>query len=262
MSSIGIFAWFNDPYVLRRSWRLVVWWLVCFFILFLIRACLLWALFVIIVTLLFIFFLLCVLLLLAGRRFFVFEVLFALIVVCFESGEFRVVEARLDVECQRNIAKHVHIHCFVVILHVKEKGLLIVHVEIILNLVVQFRLRELEGISICMSGPCSILILLLWIALYCVSIHVLRVGQCFVWALDSFLHLLAWLWLRRSQDLLHAWSSHLTGRVAYVFYAWTLSWVFAWERIHQVNFSYLSPAELCLFHFFFIVLYPPVPVLE
>ena len=134
--------------------------------------------------------------------------------------------------------------------------------EIILNLVIQLRLCELEGISICMRGPRSILILLLWIAQCCVSIHILRVSQCFVWAWDSLLRLLAWLWLRRSQDLLHARSSHLIARVAYVFYAWTLCWVFAWQRIHQIDFSYLSPAELSLFHFLFIVLYTPVPVFE
>jgi len=266
MSSIRVLTWLDDPYVLWRSWWLVIWWLFsCFFVLFLARACLLlwlWALLAILVTLLLILFLLCVLLLLTGRSFLVFEIFLALIVVLFESGEFGVIEASLDVERQRNIPKHVHIHCLVVILHVKEEGLLVVHMEVVLDLVIQLRLRELERISICMCGPCSILILWLWIALCCVSTNVLAASQCLVRALDSFLDLLAWLWLRRGQYLLHAWCSRLIARVAYVLDARALSWVFAWQRIHQVYFSYLSPAELSLFHFFLIVLYPPVPVFE
>jgi len=99
---------------------------------------LLWlgALLAIIVTLLLILFLLCVLLLLAGCRFLVFQILFALIVVLFEACEFGVVKTRLHMKRQGNVSKHVHVHCLIVVLHVKEECLFVIHVEIVLDLVV------------------------------------------------------------------------------------------------------------------------------
>lgn len=65
--------------------------------------------------------------------------------------KFRVIKSVLDVERQWQIGEDILLECFVVVLHIEIQSLLVVHVKVVLNLVVQLLLREPRGRNVSKS---------------------------------------------------------------------------------------------------------------
>mmetsp|Transcript_29452 Transcript_29452/g.44617 ORF Transcript_29452/g.44617 Transcript_29452/m.44617 type:complete len:287 (-) Transcript_29452:3801-4661(-) len=150
-----------------------------------------------------------------------------------EAGELNVVEAILDMEGDRQVVEHVLVDGFVVVLHVQEQSLLVVHVEVVFDLVVELRLQQLRR------------------DLLGLVTHLCRHGL-----LRSGLRLLflVRLLLGSSQDGLVEGAARLDAGL--------LVREFGRQHVHDVSFLDLSPAEVAALHLFAVVLDPPVAVLE
>lgn len=149
VASVGVLARLDNPNVLGRSWRLII--LRLFIVFFLI---LIWTTGgrggtgEVIEVLHLILGLLCLFLLELGGCLFVFHILFVFEIIMLEAVELWVVQASLDVESQRYVLEDVLTEGLIVVLHVQEERLLIVHVEIVLDLVIQLRLSKFRNIYV------------------------------------------------------------------------------------------------------------------
>lgn len=77
-------------------------------------------------------------LLLLRRCLLILHILFVFEIVVLEPLEFRIVKASFDMKGQRYVFKNILAQGFVVVLHIEKQGFLIVDVEIVFNLVIQF----------------------------------------------------------------------------------------------------------------------------
>ena len=163
---ICVLARLDDPDVLRSSLRLVeLWLIVCFLYLLswarVRRRIILIFSFVPQLTLVF------SSLLLQGLL--VLDLFFALCIVLFETVKFRIIKSILYMKRQRQICKDILIKRFVVVLHIEIECLLVVHVKVVLNLVVQLLFRKTRRSDVSKSWGSSLFrsllfrILLTWI---------------------------------------------------------------------------------------------------
>jgi len=136
VTPVRVLTWFDDPDVLRRSWRLVILRLLYIFLLIRATGRLLRALSVVRFGLYHLLLLLSLLAFQLGRRLLVLDVVLELEIEMPKSLELRVVEPRFDVEGQRYVFEDIGIHCLVIVLHIQEEGLLVVDVEVVFYLVI------------------------------------------------------------------------------------------------------------------------------
>jgi hypothetical protein len=85
-------------------------------------------------------------LLLFSLAFLLFALLFTFDVILLELSKFRVLKTIFDVESQRHNVEKVLFHCLKVVLKIEVESLFVVHVEVVLDLVVEFDFCEFAGI--------------------------------------------------------------------------------------------------------------------
>ena len=123
-----------------------------------------------------------------GSCFFVFHVLFVLEIIMLEPMELGVVQAGFDVEGQRDVLEDVLAEGFIVVLHVQEERLLVVHVEVVLDLIIQLSLSEFRNVDVIRRRPSIIISLILLISILSLSFNILRICRVLLRSLVNFLH--------------------------------------------------------------------------
>ena len=102
--------------------------------------------------------------------------------------ELGVVQAGFDVEGQRDVLEDVLAEGFIVVLHVQEERLLVVHVEVVLDLIIQFSLSEFRNVDVIRRRPSIIISLILLISILSLSFNILRICRVLLRSLVNFLH--------------------------------------------------------------------------
>ena len=73
-----------------------------------------------------------------------------------KSLKFGIIEARLNMKSERNILENILIHSFIIVLHIKKQCLLVVDVEVVFDLVIEFRLGELRQVLVVRACACAV----------------------------------------------------------------------------------------------------------
>ena len=139
LSSICVLTWLDDPNILRSSQRLIVLWLIAGLLRLLSWT---WLQSSIIFIFGFLSMLALVLSSLPLHDLLILYIFFTLGVVCLKPLKFRIVKSILNMECQWQVGEDILLKCLIVILHIEIQSLLVVHVKVVLDLVVQLLFRK------------------------------------------------------------------------------------------------------------------------
>ena len=184
------------------------------------------------------------LLLLFFLSFLVFAFFFTFYIILLEFSELWVLKTIFHMEGQRHGVKNVLVHSFIIILKIEVKSLFVIHMEVVLNLVVQFDLSELARV---IHSIATILLPRLLVLLPCVLL--IRILLQFV--------LFGRLLKGSGHDILRIISTS-----AYIFDSGFDMWVFTMKYIHDRSLLDLSPTKVCCLQLFFVMFHPPEAVLE